>query len=126
MAALGFALQKNRDTVEVIMLFCAFTIFVFFLYQVAWLIVGVYVFRSLDLALEEEPLAHCDDHSTPYMWIFAILSLLLDIGCLVVSWLRPSNKELESSTDSYRPKREERRVSQLQVPTERVIRGRRF
>ena len=94
MAALGFALQKSRDTVEVIMLFCAFTVFIFFLYQVAWLIVGVYIFRNVNLALEQEPYARCDDHSTPYMWIFTILSLLLDIGCLVVSWLRPNNKEL--------------------------------
>ena len=126
MAALGLAMQHNRDSVFVVMLFCAFTMFLFFLYLVSWLIVGVYVFRRLDLTLANESKASCDEHSTPYMWTFTTLSLILNIGCLVVSWLRPDDKELESSVSSQ-PRREHRqRVSQLQFPTERVIRSRRY
>lgn len=92
MTGLGFALRKERDSAFVIMIFCAFGMFVFFLYQLVWLIIGIYIFRTVTTNLDD--LGHgCDENSIPYMYALSCLGAILIVACLVLSWLRPKYKD---------------------------------
>ena len=97
MTALGFALRKERDSAYVIMLFCAFGIFIFFLYQLAWLIIGIYIFRTVTTNISDLDLG-CDEDSIPFMYALSCLGAILIVACIVLSWLRPKYKDdFESS-----------------------------
>ena len=52
MLVMGCILHTRIESVYVVMLLCGLVMFIFFLFQLIWVIIGTYIFRSVTTFIE--------------------------------------------------------------------------
>lgn len=93
MAILGAAFNRYRSKVTVILWIAGVFDTIFFLYHLAWLGYGIYLFRSL-----VEPIIelgyNCDDRVKPFMWSLIVICFIVIMAHIILSFIRSDNTDL--------------------------------